>query len=167
MKLRRKICGILASMSGIMLLFSLIIPFFNAIESNGKSSGGYGLFNKSEGFDTRFKALNDLFEPAFAQMVSVICIISIILYGLFVLLFFFQVVKFGAVAYRPILRAISLVLIILGVCALASGLTFTIMNRVVFNGRVILSFRMGGGLYLLSGGALLTGIFGFIGEARY
>lgn len=167
MKLKRKLCGIFASMSGVMIIFSLILPFFNAIESNGKSSGGYGLFNKYEEFDTRFKALNDLFEPAFAHMVSVICIMAIILYALFVLLFFFQVVKFGAVAYRPILRAISIVLIILGVCALASGLTFTIMNKVLFNGRVLLSFKMGGGLYLLTIGSILCGVLGFIGEARY
>ena len=167
MKLKRKLCGILACMSGMMILISLIMPFFKSIESNGISSGGYGLFNKYEEFDTRFKALNDLFEPAFAHMVSVICIMAIILYGLFVLLFFFQIIKFGAVAYRPILRAISLVLIILGVCALASSLTFVIMNRVVFNGRLLLSFRLGGGAYLLIGGALVTGIAGFIGEARY
>ena len=167
MKLKRKLCGIFASMSGLMILLSLILPFFKSIESSGNSSGNYGLFNKYEEFDTRFKALNDLFEPAFAHMVSVICIMAIILYGVFVLLFFFQVIKFGAVAYRPILRAVSLVLIILGVCALASGITFTVMNRVVFNSRVILSFRMGGGLYMLSIGALLAGVLGFIGEARY
>lgn len=150
-----------------MIIISLLCPFFKAIESNGQSSGGYGLFNKYEGFDTRFKALNDLFQPAFAHMISVICIIALILYALFTMCFFFQVIKFGAVAYRPILRAISIVLIILGICAIASGLTFTIMNKVLFNGRVLLSFKFGSGLYFLSAGSIVTGVLGFIGEARY
>lgn len=150
-----------------MIVISLILPFFNSVESNGESSGGYGLFASYTEFDTRFKALNDLFQPAFANMISVICIISLILYFFFALCFFFQVIKFGAIPYRAILRAISIVLIILGICAIASGLTFTIMNKVLFNDRVLLSFRFASGLYLLSIGSILTGVFGFIGEARY
>lgn len=167
MRLRRKLFGILTCIIGFTSILSLTTPLFLSVESSGAVSNKYKLLDVFEGMDTRFKALNKQFEPAFGNIVSVICIMTTVLYVLFVICFTFQVLKFGAIPYRPILRSIAVVMVLLGILAIASGLTFTIMNKVVLNGTKILSFKWGGGLYLISIGSIVAGICGAIGQLRY
>ena len=53
------------------------------------------------------KALNKIFQPAFANMTSIVAIIAISLYGLFLLFFILQLSRKGRLPYRAILKSIS------------------------------------------------------------
>lgn len=168
MRFRRKFFGILTCILGLSTVLPLFLPFFHSVESNGtNTNNGYGMFDKFEGMGTRFKALNGQFQPAFANIISVVCIMSIVLYVIFLICFLFEALKFGAIPYRPILKAVSLVLLLLGVFALVSGIIFITMNKIVFEGRVLLSFEFASGLYILSIGSIITGLCGVISHIRY
>lgn len=167
MRFRRKFFGILTCILGVSGLIALRAPMFLSVESTGDISNKYQMLNSFDGMDTRFKALNKQFEPAFANIVGIICIMFCVLYALFLLCFLLQYFKVGAIAYRPILRSIAVVMVLLGLLAIAGGLTFTIMNKVVIKGATVLSFKWGAGLYLLAFGSIVAGVSGAISQSRY
>ena len=168
MRLRRKIFGFLTIIIGISLVFPLLLPLFYSVESNGSlTNNGYKMFDTFEGMQTRFRALNGTFQPAFANMTSVCSIIAIVLYGLFVIFFLVQLSKKGSLPTRAILKSISVTLILVAILSLACSMAFVIMNKIVFNGKTLLSFKYAYGTYILIGGAFLTGVMGVIAELKY
>ena len=167
MRFRRKFFGILACIFGVSLVFPLMFPIFNLVESSGKISESYKLFPEFKGLDTRFKALNEVFNPAFANLTSIVAIIAISLYGLFLLFFLLQLSKKGRLPYRAILKSIALTMFLVCIIAVACTLAFIISNKIVFEGRTLLALEYGLGSWLLTIGSGVSGLCGIISQAKY
>ena len=167
MRFRRKFFGILVCIFGLSLIFPLILPLFNLVESSGKISESYKLFPEFKGLDTRFKALNKIFQPAFANMTSIVAIIAISLYGLFLLFFILQLSRKGRLPYRAILKSISVTMFLISIIAITCTIAFIISNKIVFENRTLLSFEYGLGSWLLTIGSGVAGLCGIISQAKY
>ncbi len=167
MRFRRKFFGILFCVLGLSLIFPLILPLFSLVESSGKISESYKMFAQFKGLDTRYKALNAVFQPAFANMTAIVAIIAVSLYGLFLLFFILQLSRKGRLPYRAILKSISVTMFLISIIAIACTLAFIISNKIVFDGRTLLSFTYGLGSWLLTIGSGVTGICGIISQAKY
>ncbi len=168
MRLRRKIFGFLTLIVGLSLIFPLILPIFYSVEANGNlTNDGYKIFDEFVGMSTRFKALNGNFQPAFANMTSVCAVISIVLYGLFLIFFLLQLSKKGRLPTRAILKSISVTMILVAILTLICSLTFVIMNKITFNEKTLLSFKFAYGTYILLISSFLTGLFGVVAELKY
>lgn len=168
-KIRRKVFGLLSILVGATSILTLRSPLFYSVEASGKltSPDGYKMFDKFQLLYSRYLALNENFQPAFANMTSVLCIMCMSLVGLFLLFFLLQLTKQRVIPCRSILKAISIALVFVGLVSIACSLTFVIMNKITYNGKAILSFKYAYGTYILIGASLLSGIFGIISQLRY
>ena len=167
MRFRRKFFGILTCIFGLSLICPLVMPLFNLVESTGKVSNSFKMFAEFPGLDTRFKALNGQFQPTFSKMTGIVSIIALSLYGLFLLFFMLQLSRKGSLPYRAILKSIALTMFLVSIIAFACSAAFIISNKIVFEGRTLLSFEYALGAWFLTCGSFVTGLCGLISQAKY
>lgn len=166
MRLRTKIFGAISAGSGLSLILCLFLPLFRSVEVD-ESGVNYGLFSDFIGIDTRFKALNKVFQPAFANMTSVLCVMALVLLGLFILCFVLQLFNVSFIPVRAILKAVSITLIMVAVIAVVCGIIFTSMNQIQIADKTVLSFKLSFGTYILIIFGLISGVSGLIAEWGY
>lgn len=163
MGFRKIFFSILTIVFGAGIVVALFMPLVQLVESSGAGSIEFGLLDSFDEVNVRFLALNDEFQPAFGRLLSIATIIAVVLYGLFAICFILQALNVG-INFRPLLKAIAITMLLVGIFIIVCALIFILSNRVIFNEKIILSFRFGLGIYLAGFGAFVAGILGIIAQ---